>query len=54
LNGQAGRRIEVRRSGVEDIRRRVVAGLWVALLLAILSFLVSATFCYLSGRGAIT
>src|SRR5260370_9312424 len=35
-----GRRIEVRRSGVEDIRRRVMAGSWVALLLAILSFLV--------------
>ena len=35
-----GRRIEVRRSGVEDIRRRVMAGSWVALLLAILTFLV--------------
>ena len=35
-----GRRIEVKRSGVEDIRRRMMVGLWVALLLAILSFLV--------------
>ncbi|MEA2792771.1 MAG: iron(III) transport system permease protein, partial [Bradyrhizobium sp.] len=41
LDGQVvGRRIEVRRSGVEDIRRRVMAGSWVALLLAILAFLV--------------
>ena len=40
MNGQAGRRTEVTRSGVEDIRRRVWAGLWVALLLAILTFLV--------------
>ena len=40
MNGQVGRRIEVRRSGVEDIRRRVMASLWVALLLAILGFLV--------------
>ena len=40
LNGQAGRRTEVTRSGGEGIRRRVMAGLWVALLLAILGFLV--------------
>jgi len=36
LNGQAGRRIEARRNGVEGIRRRAISGLWVALLLAIL------------------
>jgi iron(III) transport system permease protein len=36
----AGLRTGVTRSGVEDIRRRVVAGLWVTLLLTILSFLV--------------
>ncbi|MGZ3362499.1 MAG: hypothetical protein ACXU84_24515, partial [Xanthobacteraceae bacterium] len=40
MNGQAGRRIEVKRSGGEDLRRRVWARLWVALLLAILTFLV--------------
>jgi iron(III) transport system permease protein len=40
LNGQASRRIEVTRSGAEDTRRRTFAGLWVALLLAILAFLV--------------
>jgi iron(III) transport system permease protein len=40
LNGQAGRRTEVTRSGVEGFGRRAMAGLWVALLLAILSFLV--------------
>jgi len=40
LSGQAGRRIEITRSGGEGIRRRVLAGSWVALLLAILGFLV--------------
>jgi iron(III) transport system permease protein len=40
LNGQAGRRTEVTRSGYEDICRRAGASLWVALLLAILGFLV--------------
>jgi len=40
LKGLVGRRSEVTRSGAEDIRRRVVAGLWVASLLAILGFLV--------------
>jgi iron(III) transport system permease protein len=40
LNGQAGRRTEATRSGVEDVGRRAMAYLWVALLLAILSFLV--------------
>src|SRR6476661_3804232 len=40
LDGQVSRRIEVARDGGEDIRRRVWAWLWVALLLAILSFLV--------------
>ncbi len=40
MNGQVGRRIEVARDGGQDIRRRVWAGLWVALLLAILTFLV--------------
>jgi hypothetical protein len=40
LSGQAGRRIGITRSGGEGIRRRVMAGLWVALLLAILTFLV--------------
>ena len=40
MNGQAGRRTEVARSGGEDMGRRVLAGSWVALLLAILTFLV--------------
>jgi iron(III) transport system permease protein len=40
LNGQAGRRIEVARGGGEDFRRRLSGRLWVALLLAILTFLV--------------
>jgi iron(III) transport system permease protein len=40
LKGQVGRRTGITHSGVEDIRRRVMAGLWVALLLAILGFLV--------------
>ena len=40
LKEPVGRRIGVARSGVEDIRRRAVAGSWVALLLAILGFLV--------------
>ncbi len=40
MKGQVGRRTGITHSGVEDIRRRVVAGLWVALLLAILGFLV--------------
>ena len=40
MNGQPGRRTEVRRSGVEDIHRRVWPVLWVALLPAILDFLV--------------
>ena len=42
MNGQASRRIEVTRSGAEDTRRRTFAGLWVALLLAILTFLAWA------------
>src|SRR5881398_3359368 len=40
LKEPVGRRIGVARSGVEDIRRRVMAGSWVGLLLAILGFLV--------------
>jgi iron(III) transport system permease protein len=40
LDGQAALRIEARRNGVEDFSRRALAGLWVALLLAILGFLV--------------
>jgi iron(III) transport system permease protein len=40
LKGQVGRRTGDTRSGVEDIRRRVMAGSWVGLLLAILGFLV--------------
>jgi iron(III) transport system permease protein len=40
LNEQVGRRTEVARRGREDVGRRVWAWLWVALLLAILSFLV--------------
>jgi len=40
LDGQVGRRIEVKRSGGEGMRRRLLAHLWVALLLAILAFLV--------------
>jgi iron(III) transport system permease protein len=40
LDGLAGRRTGGTRSGVGDVRRRVWAGLWVALLLAILGFLV--------------
>ena len=40
MNGQVGRRTGDTRSGVEDIRRRVMAGSWVGLLLAILGFLV--------------
>ena len=37
MNGQAGRRIEVARSGGEDFRRRLSGRLWVTLLLAILA-----------------
>src|SRR6267378_8714718 len=40
LNGQVDRRSEVTRSVSGDIRRRVWASAWVALLLAILGFLV--------------
>ena len=40
MHGQAERRTEVMRSANEGARRRVWAGLWVALLLAILGFLV--------------
>jgi iron(III) transport system permease protein len=40
LNGLAGRRTEVTRSGVAGMRRRALSGLWVTLLLAILGFLV--------------
>src|SRR5258705_12649199 len=40
LNGQVDRRSEVTRSVSEGIRRRVWASTWVALLLAILGFLV--------------
>src|SRR5712672_2857029 len=40
LNGQVDRRSEVTRSVSGDIRRRAWAGAWVALLLAILGFLV--------------
>jgi iron(III) transport system permease protein len=40
LNGQVSRRIEAARSGIEGKRRGVLAGAWVALLLAILGFLV--------------
>ncbi|WP_291608726.1 iron ABC transporter permease [Bradyrhizobium sp.] len=40
LNGQADRRSEVTRGASEGIRQRVWAGAWVALLLAVLAFLV--------------
>src|SRR5205807_1222598 len=40
LNGKPGRRIEAVQSGVDGLRRRMTAGLWVAALLAILGFLV--------------
>jgi len=40
LHGQASGRTEVTRSGVEGTRRRLLSRLWVALLLAILAFLV--------------
>jgi iron(III) transport system permease protein len=40
LHGQAGLRTEPMRDGVGGLRRRAAAGLWVALLLAILAFLV--------------
>jgi iron(III) transport system permease protein len=40
LKGQVGRRTEIARIGVEDLRRRVWTGLWVVLLMAILTFLV--------------
>jgi iron(III) transport system permease protein len=40
LNGQVSRRTEAARSGIEGKRRGVLAGAWVALLLAILGFLV--------------
>src|SRR3979490_3126041 len=40
LNGKADRRSEVTRSVSEGIRQRVWASAWVALLLAILGFLV--------------
>jgi iron(III) transport system permease protein len=40
LNAVVSRRIEAARSGIEGKRRGVMAGAWVALLLAILGFLV--------------
>jgi iron(III) transport system permease protein len=40
LHGQAGLRTEPTRDGVGGMRRRAAEGLWVALLLAILAFLV--------------
>jgi iron(III) transport system permease protein len=40
LNGVVSRRIEAARSGIEGKRRGIMAGAWVALLLAILGFLV--------------
>jgi iron(III) transport system permease protein len=40
LKGQVGRRIEAAQSGAEGTRRRLLAQLWVVLLLAILGFLV--------------
>jgi iron(III) transport system permease protein len=40
LHGQAGLRTEPMRDGVGGMRRRAAEGLWVALLLAILAFLV--------------
>src|SRR5437868_10150959 len=40
LHGQAGLRSETMRDGVGGMRRRAAEGLWVALLLAILAFLV--------------
>jgi iron(III) transport system permease protein len=40
LNGLVSRRIEAARSGIEGKRRGLMAGAWVALLLAILGFLV--------------
>jgi iron(III) transport system permease protein len=40
LHGQAGLRGGIMRDGVDGIRRHAASGLWVALLLAILAFLV--------------
>ena len=40
MHGQAGLRAEIMRDGVDGIRRHAASGLWVALLLAILAFLV--------------
>jgi iron(III) transport system permease protein len=40
LHGQAGLRTDIMRDGADGIRRHVAEGLWVALLLAILAFLV--------------
>ena len=40
MHGQAGLRSEIMRDGVDGIRRHAAEGLWVALLLAILAFLV--------------
>ena len=40
MKGQADRRSEVTRGASEGFRQRVWAGAWVALLLAILGFLV--------------
>ena len=40
MNGQADRRSDVTRGANEGLRQRVWAGAWVALLLAILAFLV--------------
>jgi iron(III) transport system permease protein len=40
LHGQAGLRTGTMRDGVDGMRRRAAEGLWVALLLAILAFLV--------------
>ena len=40
MNGQADRHSEVSRGASEGIRQRIWAGVWVALLLAILAFLV--------------
>ena len=40
LHGQAGLRTGIMRDGVDGIRRHAASGLWVALLLAILAFLV--------------
>ena len=40
MSGQGGLRTEIMRSGVDGVRHRAAGGIWVALLLAVLAFLV--------------